>query len=65
MLDISGVRNLFDSSFTLSGSQWDDANQRKTTRVQQPPGGQSKGWCSPSTVSLSDLYVSLFRLGLW
>ncbi|CAF0875595.1 unnamed protein product [Adineta steineri] len=39
----AGARNLFDSSFTLSGDQWDDANLRKTTRVQQPPGGQSKG----------------------
>ena len=56
-----GVRNLFDSSFMLSGNwsedcskklsalslslgeQWDDGNVRKTTRVQQPPGGQSKG----------------------
>ena len=25
------------------GEQWDDGNLRKTTRVQQPPGGQSKG----------------------
>ncbi|CAF1047810.1 unnamed protein product, partial [Rotaria sordida] len=24
-------------------NQWDDGNQRKTTRVHQPPGGQSKG----------------------
>ncbi|CAF1218237.1 unnamed protein product [Adineta ricciae] len=39
----SGGRNLLDSSFTLSGDQWDDRNQRKSTRVQQPPGGQSKG----------------------
>jgi len=39
----AGVRNLFDSSFMLSGEQWDDGNLRKTTRVQQPPGGQSKG----------------------
>ncbi|CAF0958511.1 unnamed protein product [Rotaria sordida] len=39
----SGGRNLLDSSFTLSGNQWDDGNQRKTTRVHQPPGGQSKG----------------------
>ncbi|CAF1636140.1 unnamed protein product, partial [Adineta ricciae] len=39
----AGGRNLFDSSFTLSGEQWDDGNLRKTTRVQQPPGGQSKG----------------------
>ncbi|UJR28248.1 hypothetical protein I4U23_009498 [Adineta vaga] len=39
----AGARNLFDSSFTLSGDQWDDGNLRKTTRVQQPPGGQSKG----------------------
>jgi len=27
----------------LSGEQWDDGTVRKTTRVQQPPGGQSKG----------------------
>ncbi|CAF3367667.1 unnamed protein product [Rotaria sp. Silwood1] len=39
----AGARNLFDSSFMLSGEQWDDGNLRKTTRVQQPPGGQSKG----------------------
>jgi hypothetical protein len=39
----SGGRNLLDSSFSLSGDQWDDKNQRKSTRVQQPPGGQSKG----------------------
>jgi len=39
----AGGRNLLDSSFTLSGDQWDDKNQRKGTRVQQPPGGQSKG----------------------
>ncbi|CAF0958531.1 unnamed protein product [Rotaria sordida] len=39
----AGGRNLLDSSFTLSGNQWDDGNQRKTTRVHQPPGGQSKG----------------------
>ncbi len=39
----AGVRNLFDSSFMLSGEQWDDGNLRKTTRGQQPPGGQSKG----------------------
>ncbi|CAF4860382.1 unnamed protein product, partial [Rotaria magnacalcarata] len=25
------------------GEQWDDGSVRKTTRVQQPPGGQSKG----------------------
>jgi hypothetical protein len=58
-----GVRNLFDSSFMLSGNdqqrrkieglerhlfigaQWDDGNTKKTTRGQQPPGGQSKGEC--------------------
>ncbi|CAF0925327.1 unnamed protein product [Adineta steineri] len=39
----AGGRNQQDSSFTFSGDQWDDRNQRKTTRVQQPPGGQSKG----------------------
>ncbi|UJR21231.1 hypothetical protein I4U23_024327 [Adineta vaga] len=39
----AGGRNLLDSSFSLSGDQWDDRNQRKSTRVQQPPGGQSKG----------------------
>ncbi|CAF4990196.1 unnamed protein product, partial [Rotaria socialis] len=39
----AGARNLFDSSFMLSGEQWDDGSVRKTTRVQQPPGGQSKG----------------------
>jgi len=39
----AGGRNLLDSSFSLSGDQWDDKSQRKTTRVQQPPGGQSKG----------------------
>ncbi|CAF4197662.1 unnamed protein product [Rotaria socialis] len=39
----AGGRNLLDSSFSLSGDQWDDRNQRKTTRVHQPPGGQSKG----------------------
>jgi len=40
----AGVRNLFDSSFMLSGEQWDDSsNVRKTTRGHQPPGGQSKG----------------------
>jgi len=39
----AGVRNLFDSSFMLSGEQWDDGNLRKTTRGHQPPGGQSKG----------------------
>ncbi|CAF4307953.1 unnamed protein product, partial [Rotaria sordida] len=26
-----------------NSNQWDDGNQRKTTRVHQPPGGQSKG----------------------
>lgn len=43
LLTTLGGRNLLDSSFTLSGDQWDDRNQRKSTRVQQPPGGQSKG----------------------
>lgn len=39
----SGGRNLQDSSFSLSGEQWDDKSQRPTTRVHQPPGGQSQG----------------------
>lgn len=39
----SGGRNLFDSGFALSGEQWDDKTQRPTTRVHQPPGGQSQG----------------------
>ena len=38
-----GVRNLFDSSFMLSGEQWDDGAPRKPSRFHQPPGGASKG----------------------
>lgn len=38
----SGGRNMQDSSFALSGSQFDDKNPRRAgTRVNQPPGGKS------------------------
>ena len=39
----SGVRNLQDSSFALSGEQWDDQPIRSGTRVKNPPGGKSSG----------------------
>nr|XP_046908901.1 dihydropyrimidinase-like isoform X2 [Dermatophagoides farinae] len=40
----SGVRNLQDSSFNLSGAQIDDDKIGKTAiRVQNPPGGRSSG----------------------
>lgn len=31
-----------NQSYAL-GDQWDDGSKRKSTRVHQPPGGQSKG----------------------
>jgi len=38
----SGVRNMQESSFALSGAQIDDAvRQRNSSRVIQPPGGKS------------------------
>lgn len=40
----SGVRNLQDSSFNLSGAQVDDDKKGKTAiRVHNPPGGRSHG----------------------
>jgi hypothetical protein len=39
----SGVRNMQDSSFALSGDQWDDQPVRSGTRVKNPPGGKSSG----------------------
>ncbi len=40
----SGVRNLQDSSFNLSGAQIDDDKHNKTgIRVHNPPGGRSSG----------------------
>jgi len=40
----SGVRNLQDSSFSLSGAQIDDDKLNKTgIRVHNPPGGRSSG----------------------
>ncbi len=39
----SGVRNMQDSSFALSGDQWDDQPVRSGTRVKCPPGGKSSG----------------------
>ncbi|KAG9510768.1 Dihydropyrimidinase-related protein 3, partial [Fragariocoptes setiger] len=40
----SGVRNMQDSTFKLSGEQIDDKNQRSNIRVSgQPPGGRSSG----------------------
>ncbi|UXI17825.1 Pyruvate dehydrogenase lipoamide kinase [Sarcoptes scabiei] len=40
----SGVRNLQDSSFSLTGAQIDDDKIGKTAiRVQNPPGGRSSG----------------------
>uniref|UniRef100_A0A0R3TFJ7 Microtubule-associated protein Jupiter n=1 Tax=Rodentolepis nana TaxID=102285 RepID=A0A0R3TFJ7_RODNA len=38
----SGARNMQDSSFALSGSQFDDKMPSRTsTRTMQPPGGKS------------------------
>ncbi|XP_064600062.1 dihydropyrimidinase-like isoform X1 [Liolophura sinensis] len=40
----SGGRNLHDSSFALSGAQYDDKSpKRPHTRVNNPPGGKSTG----------------------
>jgi hypothetical protein len=44
---LSGNDRVYQSrtcfSLIVLGEQWDDGNIRKTTRAQQPPGGQSKG----------------------
>jgi dihydropyrimidinase len=37
----SGVRNMQDSSFSFGGGQWDDKGGRSSTKVVNPPGGQS------------------------
>lgn len=40
----AGNRNMLDSSFSLSGSQFDDSQGVKlSTRVKNPPGGKSQG----------------------
>ncbi len=44
----------------LIGNQWDERNQRKTTRVHQPPGGQSKGLREKNSFTLINLI--LFRI---
>ena len=79
-IDLLGVRNLFDSSFMLSGNdharkriedsdryvyigaQWDDGNMKKTTRGQQPPGGQSKGECGYGDHSVNGYSMLVFRI---
>ena len=79
-IDLLGVRNLFDSSFMLSGNdherkriegpercvsigaQWDDGNMKKTTRGQQPPGGQSKGECGYSDHSVNKYSMFVSRI---
>ncbi|XP_005110654.1 dihydropyrimidinase [Aplysia californica] len=39
-----GVRNMQDSSFSLSGAQFDDKkNKKSATKVSNPPGGKSTG----------------------
>lgn len=40
-----GVRNMQDSSFSLSGAQYDDnRTKRSGTKVSNPPGGKSSGF---------------------
>jgi len=42
---VGGVRNMQDSSFALSGAQYDDGrNKRSGTKVSNPPGGKSSGF---------------------
>lgn len=38
-----GGRNMQDSSFSFGGDQWDDRNQKSSTKVCAPPGGKSSG----------------------
>lgn len=39
----AGTRNQQDSSFALSGAQYDDDSNRSSSRVLAPPGGGSRG----------------------
>jgi len=40
----SGVRNMQDSSFSFSGDQFDDDDEKRSgTKVSNPPGGKSSG----------------------
>jgi hypothetical protein len=47
----SMTNNLITKLF--QGDQWDDTNERKTSRARQPPGGQSSG------TKRKEVYLSL------